>query len=160
MNVLTLDQAMRIPASELAQRSAQELYTLKLDADAGIHSAEHCAEHVNLALDMRYGAHAQALRRARGIETGVVHFDDGNVRVTAELDKDVVWDQSMLAEIAARLSRQGEDPFQTIDASYSIHDDRYRTWTAEQQATYVAARYVQTKPPSYRLALLNEGEEL
>lgn len=46
------------------------------------------------------------------LPTGVVHFDDGTVRITADLPKRIEWDQKKLTDIVRRIIASGEDPKQ------------------------------------------------
>lgn len=154
MSKLSPEQAADIPARLLAQLCAEDLFHLRHEAEDQLAKAGLYVQHIQRALDMRYCGRAEAERRAEGVDSGVVVFSDGNVRVTAESDKTVSWDQSILNEIAARLMRQGENPFRYIDAHFSINEARYRDWTTEQQYSFARARIVTLKDPRYRLALL------
>lgn len=154
MSKLSPEQAADIPARLLAQLCAEDLFHLRHEAKDQLAKADLYVQHIQRALDMRYAGRADAERRAKGVDTGVVLFTDGNVRVSAELDQEVVWDQSILGEIAARLMRQGENPLRYIDAHFSINEAKYRDWTTEQQYSFARARIVTLKEPRYRLALM------
>jgi len=78
------------------------------------------------ALDMRYAQRAKVLRLAQGKDTGVVHFDDGDVSVTADLPKKVEWDQKQLAQLVARIAAAGDNPAEFIETSYRVSETKYR----------------------------------
>ncbi|HAB47112.1 MAG TPA: hypothetical protein DCE31_02235, partial [Lautropia sp.] len=82
--------------------------------------------------------------------------DDGNVRVTSELKKEVHWDQAKLAQISARISQSGEDVHQYIDISYSVPESRFKAWPETLRASFLEARTVKSGRVSYRLALMKE----
>ena len=67
----------------VAELSSESLFKLKNDAADLLAAAKAIVEHVDRALDLRYAQRAHQLRLAAGKDTGVVHFDDGQVRITA-----------------------------------------------------------------------------
>ena len=87
MSALTPDQVLTIPAGELATFSAEALFQVRNDAADLLGAAKGIVEHIERALGMKYGDRAQQLRLAAGKDTGVIHFDDGRVRITADLPK-------------------------------------------------------------------------
>ena len=89
MNLVTPDKILATPVSELADQSSVSLFRLKNDAADFLAAAKAIVEHIDRALDLKYVDRAHQLRLAASKDTGVVHFDDGNVRVTADLPKKV-----------------------------------------------------------------------
>ena len=120
MSHLTPDQVLATPAGDLAERSSDSLFQLKNDAADLLAAAKAIVEHVDRALDLRYAQRAHQLRLAAGKDTGVVHFDDGLVRITADLPKKVEWDQAKLNDITRRITANGEDPAEYVEISYRI----------------------------------------
>ena len=104
MNRIPPDQALATPAGELAALASESLFQLKNDAADLLAMAKAIDQHVDRALDLKYADRAHQLRLAAGKDTGVVHFDDGHVRITADLPKKVDWDQKRLAEITRRIA--------------------------------------------------------
>lgn len=157
MTALTFDQARQLPAGELARCSPVDLYHLKLDAAEQLKIAKDCAAHIDRALELRYGATTQALRQQQGKDSGVVQVDDGPVRVTASLPKQVEWDQAKLAEIVARIRDGGEDPSEFVQIQYRVDERKYSAWPSALQAAFAPARTLSTGKPGFRLALIGEG---
>ena len=89
-------------------------------------------------------------------DTGVVHFDDGRIRITADLPKKVEWDQARLADITRRIAANGDDPSEYVDVSYRISETKFNAWPEAFKAPFITARTVKTGKPSFRLALLQE----
>jgi hypothetical protein len=85
-----------------------------------------------------------------------VHFDDGNVRITADLPKKIEWDQTRLAEIARRISESGDDPKQYVEITFRVSETKFNAWPDTLKSSFNAARTVKTGKPSYRLALIKE----
>lgn len=157
MSHLTPEQVLATPAGELAARSSESIFQLKNDAADLLAVAKAIVAHVDRALDHRYARHAHQLRVAAGKDTGVVHFDDGKVRVTADLPKRVDWDQARLAEITRRIAADGDDPSEYVEIRYRISETRFNAWSEAFKAPFIPARTVETGKPSFRLALLQES---
>ena len=102
MNQLTPHQVLAMPAGDLALQTSESLFQLKNDAADLQALAKAVVDHLDRALDLKYSKQAHALRLAAGKDTGVVHFDDGHVQVTADLPKKVDWDQKKLADLVRR----------------------------------------------------------
>jgi hypothetical protein len=156
MNRLTTDQVLATPASELAERPSEWLFQLKSDAADQLTNAKALIEHVDQVLDIKWSDRARNLRRDLGKDTGVVHFDEGRVCVTSELNKKVDWDQGRLAEIARRIAEGGEDPRQYIEITYRVSETKFNAWPETIKSAFAAARTVRPGKSSYRLALMKE----
>jgi hypothetical protein len=153
---LSSDQILQTPVGVLAQTSSAELFQLRSSVVERLAKERALQSHIDAAIDFRFGDRVNRLRLELGKESGVVHLDDGNVRVTSELKKEVHWDQAKLAQIAARISQSGEDVHQYIDISYSVPESRFKAWPETLRASFLEARTVKSGRVSYRLALMKE----
>ncbi len=156
MSHLTPDQVLVTPAGELAELSSESLFKLKNDAADLLAAAKAIVEHVDRALDLRYAQRAHQLRLAAGKDTGVVHFDDGQVRITADLPKKVEWDQAKLNDITRRIAANGEDPTEYVEISYRISETKFNAWSETLKSAFAPARTLKTGKPGFRLALIQE----
>lgn len=156
MNHLTPDQVLVTPAGELAEQSSESLFQLKNDAADLLAAAKAIVEHVDRALDLRYAQRAHQLRLAAGKDTGVVHFDDGHVRITADLPKKVEWDQTKLNDITRRIAANGDDPSEYVEISYRISETKFNAWPETLKSAFAPARTLKTGKPGFRLALIQE----
>ena len=156
MSHLTPDQVLAMPASELAEQSSESLFQLKNDAADLLAAAKAIVEHVDRALDLRYTQRAHQLRLAAGKDTGVVHFDDGHVRITADLPKKVEWDQTKLNDISRRIAANGEDPSEYVEISYRVSETKFNAWPETLKSAFAPARTLKTGKPGFRLALIQE----
>jgi hypothetical protein len=157
MSPLTSDQVIAVPAGELAAQPSEALFQLKNDAADLLSATKAIVEHIDRALELKYAEQAQALRLAAGKDTGVVHFDDGRVRISADLPKRVEWDQSVLAVIVERMIEAGDDPTEYVEIAYRVSETKFNAWPEAIRKSFVAARTLKTGKPSFRLALLTEG---
>ena len=159
MNSQTLLQVSAMPVTQLSEASPDLLQKALIAAMTEVTRAKRQLEHIEQALDMRYAQRAKALRLAQGKDTGVVHFDDGEVSVTADLPKKVEWDQATVARLVANIAACGDDPSQYVEISYRISETKFNAWPDSLKKPFSAARTVKVGKPSYRLALLSkEGE--
>jgi hypothetical protein len=156
MSHLTPDQVLATPAGELAERSSESLFQLKNDAADLLVADKALADHIDQAIDFKWGERTRNLRHDAGKDTGAVHFDDGNVRVTADLPKKVEWDQARLAEITRRITESGDDPKQYVEITFRVSETKFNAWPETLKSAFEAARIVKSGKPSYRLALMKE----
>lgn len=156
MNRQLLAQVAAMPAMQLSEASPDLLQNALIAAMTEVTDAKKQLEHIERAIDMRYALQAKALRLAQGKDTGVVHFDDGNVRVTADLPKKVEWDQKQLAGLVARIAAAGDNPAEFVETSYRVSETKYQSWQESLRSQFTPARTVKVGKASYRLALLSD----
>ena len=156
MSRLTPDQVLATPAGDLAALQSEALFQLKNDAADLLSVARAIVEHIDRALDLKYADRAHALRLAAGKDTGVVHFDDGHVRITADLPKRIEWDQQRLAEVVRRIANGGEDPTEHVEISYRVSETKFNAWPESLKSAFAPARTLKTGKPGFRLALMKE----
>ena len=157
MTASILHETLATPAAELAQRPAEALHRLQLDAGDLLAAVKAVVEHIDRAVDLKYADRARQLRLAAGKDTGVVHFDDGTVRVTADLPKRVDWDQPKLADIARRIAASGDDPSEFLEISYRVSETKFNAWPESLKSAFVPARTVKTGKAKFTLGRVGEG---
>ena len=156
MNQLTPHQVLAMPAGDLALQTSESLFQLKNDAADLQALAKAVVDHLDRALDLKYSKQAHALRLAAGKDTGVVHFDDGHVQVTADLPKKVEWDQKKLADLVRRMTAIGDNPAEYVEISYRVSETKFNAWPETLKSAFAPARTLKTGKPGFRLALLQE----
>lgn len=156
MSSLAPDQILATQVSVLAEQSGELLFQLKHDANALLATAKALVEHIDRALHLKYADHAQQLRLACGKDTGIVHFDDGRVRITADLPKKIEWDQAKLSDITRRIAANGDNPSEYIEINYRVSEAKFNAWPDSLKSVFVPARTLKTGKPGYRLTLLKE----
>jgi hypothetical protein len=85
-----------------------------------------------------------------------VHFDDGRIRITADLPKKVEWDQAKLGDITRRIAANGEDPAEYVEISYRVSETKFNAWPETLKTAFASARTLKTGKPGFRLALIQE----
>jgi hypothetical protein len=157
MSSLTFDQIIATPVGEIATLDSAMLFELRMQVSEFLNAAKAVNEQIEKALELKYAEHAQKLRLAAGKDTGVTHFDDGRVRVTADLPKRVEWDQTKLSDIVQRIVDAGDDPSQYVEINFRVSETKYNAWPQVLRDQFAAARTLKTGKPSFRLALLDAG---
>lgn len=153
---LTPEQILAMTVGTLAQEPAEFLFALKSVAAARLETAKAVYEHIETATDRKWSDRARALRQDLGKDNGVVHFDDGDVHITADLPKKVEWNQTRLAEITRRIADSGEDVKQYVEISYRVSETKFNAWPQTLKTAFESARTVKCGKASYRLALVKE----
>ncbi len=156
MSSASLYSLLETPVDDLVTQTSESLLRIKRSADEQFAVAKSAMAHIDLALDLKYAHRAQQLRLAAGKDTGVVHFDDGDVQITADLPKKVEWDQKQLAAITRRIAASGDDPAQYVEISYRISETKFNAWPESLRSAFVPARTLKTGKAGFRLALLKE----
>lgn len=155
--LISIEEALTMPAGDLALRSAVEFYHLKLDVAEVLAAARDCANHIDRALALKYADTAHECRLRVGKDSGVIHLNDDRVRITADLPKQVEWDQKKLAEVVERIRASGEDASEFVEIQYRVDERKYNAWPHSLQAAFAPARTFKTGKPAFRLALMSEG---
>lgn len=156
MSAIALDQVLTTPAGDLAAKPSEILFQIRNDAADLLAAAKGIVDHVDRALDLKYADQAHSVRLATGKDTGVVHFDDGQVRITADLPKKIDWDQQRLADIVRRIAANGDSPAEYVEISYRISEAKFNAWPESLKSVFAPARTLKTGKPGFRLALLQE----
>ena len=157
MTTRTPDEIMAMPAGDLADLPSTDLFDLRSRVSEILSAAKRLDEHLDRALALKYEGQAHKLRIARGKDTGVIHLDDGPMRVTADLPKKIEWDQKQLADIVRRIREGGEDPGEYVEIEYRVSETKLKAWPETLRRVFVPARTLKTGKPGFRLALVGEG---
>ena len=153
MSAITLQEASTKPIGHLSRLSSEELFALKHEAACGLIAAKSLVAHLDQALNSKYQDRAQRLRLEAGKDCGAVTFTDERVKITAELPKQVEWDQALLASTAKRIAQNGDDPAEFIETSYRVSETKYNAWNAALRKAFDPARTVKTGKPAYKLVM-------
>ncbi len=145
---MSVKQLAALPAVQLAEiaRHLQEVQSW-LDIEQPKLQAAHA---------VNYDDRARKVRLEAGQDFGVVHFEDGPVRITVDTPKRVTWNQRQLEAIAKRISASGEHVEDFIDITYGVPEARYVSWTPTLQKQFAAARTVEAAPSSFVLSIVQE----
>lgn len=152
----SLEQAQSLSIGELAGVAAIDLMQVQAEATELLRKTKELKDWVDGAIALKYDQQVKAIRQQLGKDTGTIHFDDEGVRITSDLPKKPVWDQTKLAEIAQRISASGDNPAEFLDISYKIAERKYTAWPENLRTVFEPARTLKTGKPTFRLSLSQE----
>ena len=158
MNDITLFPAdiAAMSVSQLAALPAAQKAEIDRNLDEALDWLKKARAKFDAALDAAYGERARAARLEAGKDFGVIHLNDGPLRVTVDQPKRASWDQEQLAAIARRIAASGERVEDYLDIEFSVSESRFSNWPPALRAQFEAARTVKPGKPSFRLALTSE----
>lgn len=153
-----MSESMRA-LSALADLSVAELTALT--PLLTLHAVEHLEgaiagldalrRNLDAALDATYGERVRRACAEAGQDVGLVHIDAGEERIRVEIAEQVMWDQTQLAAMAARIAKGGERVEAYLDITYHIPETRWSQWPPTLRASFARARLATPGAPTYRL---------
>jgi len=146
-----------LSVAQLAALSPQQKILLAQQLEQAGEWLKQVKARFDAALEQTYGDRIRSARGDGGKDFGVVHINDGDVRLSVDASKRVSWDQTQLATIAKRIDAAGESVGEFIDVAYSISETRFQNWPSTLRTQFEAARTVKPGKPTYRLTLAGEG---
>lgn len=149
--MITVKNVCEFPVRQLSELSAQELRQMIHDASAEFKKAKRCKEHIEDAVAYKYRTLAMTMRQQQKKETGVIHFQDGEIPITSDLPKKPTWDQEKLADIAKKISANGEDPTEYMEITYKIAERKYSAWPESLRESFAPARVMNTGKAAYTI---------
>jgi hypothetical protein len=159
MSTISLETVRDLGIGDIAALSPEDLFEVRMEATHLLSAVKQLADKIDQALERKYAEAAQALRIAQGKDTGIVHFDDGAVRITADLPKKIEWDQARLAEIVHRIQANGENPGEYVEVAYKVSETKFHAWPESIRNVFIPARTLKTGKATFRLALVHgKGE--
>ena len=143
--------------SALADLSVAELTPLKTlraveHLEAATAGFDALRRTLDAALDATYGERVRRACAEAGQDAGLVHIDAGEVRLCVEIAEQVMWDQTQLAEMAARIAKGGERVEAYLDITYHTPETRWSHWPRTLRASFARARLATPGSPTYRLS--------
>ncbi len=155
LTILPADLAA-LSVGELASLPPAQKQEISRNLDEALDWLKKARAKFDAALDAAYGERARAARLDAGKDFGVIHLNDGPLRVTVDQPKRASWDQEQLAAIARRIAASGERVEDYLDIEFSVSESRFSNWPPALRAQFEAARTVKPGKPSFRLALTSE----
>lgn len=136
-------QAALLPVDHLAMLQ-EDVAELKADA-------KRLDDLLGDAFAIRYGAQADAIRKADGKDTGSVTVRDDGYAIKCDLPKKVDWNDDLLAEAEAKLRDMGEDPTEYVVVKRSVREAAYNGWPSSLRSMFEPARTVSTGKATFKV---------
>ena len=158
MSNISLEQMMRTPIGDVAKLSPAELYKLSYEAGVMLAHSKKVQQWVDSAIAMKYAEQIKAKRQRMEKDTGVIHIEDNEYRLTSDVTKKTEWDQDKLEKIVASIHKEGDNPLEYVDITYKVPEKKYTAWPQSIRKIFEPARTIKTGNPSYALTPLNSKE--
>ena len=156
---LSLAQVQGLSISELAAMSASDLMHVQAEAAHCLRHAKERKDWIDGAIALKYESQAKTLRSRLGKDTGTVHFEEDGIQITSDLPKKLVWDQQQLAEIAARIAADGDDPAEYLEITYKVAERKYTAWPENLRRAFAPARTLKMGKATFKLRMVDGGEQ-
>ena len=150
-NSVTLDQAIGLPASELAALDVELIAGLLEELGDAQAYAKRAAEKLHEACTLKFAADAGKQREREGKDTGTVRLYRGDFTVIADLPKAVAWDEPALERIERDLIDAGEEPTEYIKVKRVVSEAAFTRWPASLQRMFNPARTVGVGRATYKI---------
>jgi len=148
-NIIPLCFLDEAKTEDISKLSVTDLLSLQARIDRLSAEVKRHKSILDNALELKFTDKAKSALQADGRDTGTVHFIEDHHKITADLPKKVVWDQSKLTDLIAKIP--AEDRSQYIKVNYSIDERRYLMWPETLKNFFSEARTVQVGKPKFSI---------
>lgn len=149
--VINIDKLLETPTGSIASYSPKLLYDLQIRVNNHLNRTKKAKAWLENAIGFKYDPIFRAKRLRMEKDTGVVHIEDMNYRITSEIKKKVIWEQEALANLAAEIAKSGEDIADYIDIIYIVPERRYNDFADSVKKMFDKARQLELGNPTYTL---------
>ena len=159
MNENLIRELMQVPIGELANYNAAKLYELHEEAVCNFEQAKRLREWVEGAISLKYEERVRAKRLHLEKDTGVVHVQDDEFKLSCNVVKKVEWDQRKLQQIVAKLLAKGANIDDLVETTYHIPERKYGEWSSSTQSMFTPARKIRHGKANYKLVRVDADQQ-
>lgn len=106
---------------------------------------------LHAALVERFSKPAAEARAKEGKDTGRVRITVEDHVVTADLPKDIEWDQTKILDAVRTIQSWNEPVEDYINIKYSVSETKYNAWPETIRNLFAASRTVGTGKPTFKI---------
>jgi len=150
-NSITLSDLESLSASKTAKMPIEQIVLLVDELSELKALTKKYDGFLHNLLVSRFSDEADKLRGAAGKDTGSVRIEVDGYVVTADLAKDVDWDQGALRRAATAIAAMNEPVEDYVTIKYSVPESKYKAWPQSIKAIFDPARTVNTKKPTFKI---------
>ena len=142
---MTTAQVEKLPATRLYEvhRNLGELASWVRREQSKVHNA----------MQRRFEEQIRQAKEESGKDFGTVRFRDGELSIGVTTPKRVIWDQTVLVDLARRIANSGDRIEEYLDVEFSVPEDRFNNWPSSLRDQFEAARTVKPGKVSFELKL-------
>ncbi len=149
-----IKEILHTPIGTIIGYDTEILYNLHEEIVARFEEAKKVKDWLENAISLKYEEEILAKRLAMMKDTGVVHLQDGNFKITSDVKKKVEWNQSKLEEIILDLKKDGLSTDNFVTTHYNILEKNFENWSLSLKEKFAPARTIKHSKPNYKLAKL------
>ena len=147
----TIQDLLHLPIGKIANYSSFTLYSLLVEVNEQLDQAKRAKNWIEGAMSIKYSTRIKQARTDNDKKTGIVHIENGGIKISHNIPKRIQWDQKKLFEIVEDIAEMGSDPFEYIDISYKVSEHKFISWPKSTQQIFLPARTDRSGNPSYEL---------
>jgi hypothetical protein len=151
-----MNKVSQIPIGTLAGYKPEQLHDLLAEARKELERAKTTKQWIEAAIALKYQEKIQAKRLRLEKDSGIIHLEDEDFKISCDVVKKVEWDQEALAKVAERIALGGGIVSNYMQTYYKISERDYKNWPAGVQTFFVQARSIRLGNPTYELVQLGQ----
>lgn len=141
-------ELQKVTIGSIAQEDIGQLYDAWKKSCSWASQSRKTKQWIEGAILLKYQEQFLAKRLRLNKESGVVHLEDGNIKISCNIPKKVKWDQDELTQIVQRLIDLGVDYSEYIKIAYSVKENNFNSWPKDVQEIFRPARKFGLGSPS------------
>lgn len=151
-NRVTLEQALNMPVREL-QELPTDMIALLLEDIATLKDRVKTGDALLLAvLTAKFGDIAANERKEKNKENGAVTFSQGGFKITADLPKNVKWDQPNLRNAVRVIAEEWkENPRDYVAIEIKVSEAKWSAWPPAVRKLFQDARTESTGKQTFKI---------
>lgn len=153
---LTTDNILNVPIGSLAKYETNQLYELFTEAIGKLDQAKKMKEWLHFAIALKYDVFVNAKRKRLEKDTGIIHIDEPDFKITNDVPKKVEWNQKLLGKVAGELIMKGANLADYIEVIYHIPEAKYNTLPQYIKELVNPSRIIKLGNPVYKITRLSD----
>ncbi|WP_040257267.1 hypothetical protein [Rickettsia hoogstraalii] len=155
---LVNNDILNVPIGSLAKFETKQLYEYLTEANKRLDEAKKFKDWLHSAIALKYDPFVKAKRKRMEKDTGIIHIDESNFKITNDVPKKVEWRQDILGRLLADLIAKGGNMSDYVEITYHIPEAKYNSLSEKEKYKINAARIIRLGNPVYKITKQNNSE--
>lgn len=148
---LTTDNILNVPIGNIAKYETKQLYELLTEATGKLDQAKKMRQWMHSAIALKYDVFMKTKRQRLEKDTGIIHIDEPDFKISNDVPKKVEWNQKLLGKVAGELVIKGTNLSDYIEVTYHIPEAKYNTLPLYIKDMVNPARIIKLGNPDYKI---------
>jgi hypothetical protein len=153
---LTTDNILNVPIGSLTKYETKQLYEYLTEANKRLGEAKKFREWIHSAIALKYDVFMKTRRQRLEKDTGIIHIDEPDFKITNDVPKKVEWNQDILGKLLAGFVAKGGNIPDYVEVTYHISEAKYNALPEKIKHQLNAARIIKLGKPIYKLTKLDD----